>query len=304
MLYRIQRVRLVANIFIVYLKETDWQKLAALHKARASEWTQPFVHRRARRETHPIYDFLFVYYRLSPAKLEEWHPGIGTSLEAADLPKAFSDKYYVHTGDRIELNLKAIDTATHRRMHFALNLAKAVANRPPKFGCFGLHEWAMVYSADSSENIRHAERLPLRLPQDAINEIVRSRPITCSHYDAFRFFTPEAQPFNRIQPTRDTRIELEQCGCLHTNMDLYRWAGECMPWAGSELLWDCFQLAVRARQLDMQASPYDCSSLGFAPICIETTEGRAEYEQEQRAIYEAALPLRQRLIQQLETTLM
>ena len=247
-----------------------------------------------------MYDFLFVYYRLSPAKLEEWHPGIGTALEADDLPKAFSEKYYVHSGNRVELNLLAIDSATHGRITFALRLAKAVTERPPKFGCFGLHEWAMVYSAGDSNDIRHGERLPLRLSQEETNAIVRSRPITCSHYDAFRFFTPEAKPLNRIQPTKDTRIDLEQCGCLHTNMDLYRWAGECMPWVGSDLLWDCFQLAVRARQLDMQASPYDCRSLGFAPICIETAEGRAEYEQEQRAIHEAAIPLRQRLIQQLE----
>jgi hypothetical protein len=98
-------------------------------------------------------------------------------------------------------------------------------------------------------------------------------------------------------------LENEQCGCLHTNMDLYKLATHCMPWIGSELLWQCFKYAVGARQLDMQASPYDCSSLGFAAVQVETPAGKLEYERRQRALSEAAQPLREELIARLEQLL-
>lgn len=82
-------------------------------------------------------------------------------------------------------------------------------------------------------------------------------------------------------------------------MDLYKWASKCMPWIGSALLWKCFQLALKARELDMRASPYDLSSYGYSPVKIETAGGRAEYENKQREISHLAKPLRQQLIHTL-----
>ena len=46
----------------------------------------------------------------------------------------------------------------------------------------------------------------------------------------------------------------------------------------------------------MQASPYDLRALGFAPIAIETSAGRAEYERCQRTFTTRGEPLRERLI--------
>ena len=45
----------------------------------------------------------------------------------------------------------------------------------------------------------------------------------------------------------------------------------------------------------MRASPYDLAALGYLPVKIETTEGRAEYEAAQRELAERAQPLRERL---------
>jgi hypothetical protein len=61
------------------------------------------------------------------------------------------------------------------------------------------------------------------------------------------------------------------------------------------LLADAFELALAAREIDMRASPYDLRDLGFDPIKIETTEGRAEYEREQRSLTARAGPIRERL---------
>lgn len=285
------------------LPDEVWRQKAAEHRERAETWTQPYRARRAAGEMHPIYDFLFIYYRNKPAHLELWHPGPGVGLESAPLGDTFKADHY-----RIESGITAIapdrmPPSTRHRLEMSLQLCRSVSERPPAFGCFGMHEWAMVYQGDSGGEVRHAERLPLRLSQEVTDAFVRSRPVQCTHFDAFRFFNPGAKTFNRVQPRQDTRLDLEQCGCLHTNMDLYKLAAQCMPWVGTDLLWRCFELALNARQLDMQASPYDCRSLGFAPVKVETSEGKLEYERRQRALSESARPLRADLIHRLNTLL-
>jgi hypothetical protein len=286
----------------VYSKD-EWQAIAAQHRQRAEKWTLPYRARRASGQMHPIYDFLFIYYRNKPSQLEAWHPGLGVALEAADLGTHFKAPYYQITGGLTALAPDQMNARTRHRLDMALQLCKAVHARPASFGCFGMHEWAMVYRGDAEGEVRHGERLPLRLSQEATDAYVRSRPIQCSHFDAFRFFSPGAKAFNRIQPTHETRLDNEQCGCLHTNMDLYKLASHCMPWVGSDLLWQCFEFAVQARQLDMQASPYDCSSLGFKAVEVETPAGKLEYERRQRALSHSAAPLRAELIARIEAVI-
>ncbi len=285
------------------LSRTNWQHLAAQHRERAEQWTLPYRSRRASGQMHPIYDFLFIYYRNKPSQLETWHPGYGVALEGATLGTTFKETHYRIDGDIVSLAPEKMSISTRHRLEMALRLCKTVRSRPPAFGCFGMHEWAMVYRGAEKGEVRHGERLPLRLSQEATDAFVRSRPIQCSHFDAFRFFSPGAKAFNRIRPTKDSRLENEQCGCLHTNMDLYKMATHCMPWVGSELLWQCFEFAVGARQLDMQASPYDCRSLGFEAIKVETPTGKLEYECRQRKLSEESHLLRDELITRLETLL-
>jgi len=100
----------------------------------------------------------------------------------------------------------------------------------------------------------------------------------------------------RLQPARATVAEHEQRGCLHANMDLYKWAFKLAPFTPSELVADCFELARDIREVDMRASPYDLRALGFAPIAIETPEGRSDYESHQRTFAARGEPLRARLI--------
>jgi len=126
--------------------------------------------------------------------------------------------------------------------------------------------------------------------------VVESLPVRCSHHDAFRFFTAAARPLNRLQPARADAMELEQAGCLHANMDLYKWACKLAPFTPAELVADAFELAREIRVIDMRASPYDFTALGFTPIPIETTNGRAEYEMHQRAFSRRAAPIRNRII--------
>lgn len=281
------------------LCEAEWRARAAAQLASAEQWTQPYRDRRARGEIHPVYDFLFIYYRSPPSLLETWHPTLDQALQASAPQPSFNLKHYSQHSDQYYLDPAKIDAKARRRLDWQKQLLSATLDRTPQFGCYGLHEWAMVYRGGPAGRPRHEGRLPLRLPQNEIDEIVESRPLCCSHFDAFRFFTPSAMPYNRLEPDQESRMDNEQPGCLHTNMDLYKWAAKAMPWIGSDLLWDCFKYAVRCRELDMRASPYDCSTLGYQAIPIETETGRAEYEHAQRALTAESQPLRQRLIQQL-----
>jgi hypothetical protein len=144
---------------------------------------------------------------------------------------------------------------------------------------------------------RHRE-WPLRLGEKGTDEVVQQLPIRCSHHDAFRFFTPPARSLNLLQPTREDQADLEQGGCLHANMDLYKWSYKLWPWIASELVADCFDLARRVRVLDMRASPYDFRGLGLSAVPIETSAGRAVYATAQRGFAEEGALLRTRLVEQ------
>jgi hypothetical protein len=169
---------------------------------------------------------------------------------------------------------------------------EGIADRPPSFNCLGLHEWAMVYR---SPEIRHSAT-PLRLSPGQIAQFVDGEGLRCTHFDAYRFFTPVAAPLNRLQLTRRNTSEHDQKGCIHVTMDLYKYAYKLAPWSSGELIADAFLLAWEARQIDMRASPYDLTGFGLQPLCIETREGRDEYIELQRKLSLKAEPVRGRLI--------
>lgn len=281
----------------IHLSASEWRGRALAHRQRAERWTVSARANRAAGVPDPVDDFLFIYYPFSFAKLEEWHPALGTALEEdVGLPGRFERKPYRRCGGVVFQDPGTLSPKARQRLAWTRELLVATRDRAPNFACHGLHEWAMTYQG---QDIRHEKTAPLRLPQDEIDGLVESRMITCSHFDAFRFFAPAALPMNRLQPTMLERPEFEQPGCIHANMDLYKWASKSMPWIGSDLLLDCFELALDLRDLDMRASPYDLRAWGREPIEIETPAGRREYERQQRALAGRAADLRTRLIDAL-----
>ncbi|NUT39471.1 MAG: 3-methyladenine DNA glycosylase [Thermoactinospora sp.] len=270
------------------LDRQEWQDRAAAHERRVDGWTAGHLQRRKAGRAHPVEDFLFTYYGQRPGRLRQWHPGAGVLLlEASDYGPG-----YVDVPGGATLDVAAILPKRTALLEYTTALLAATASRPAQLGCFGLHEWAMVYR---TEEVRHSSQ-PLRLPPERIAEVVERRGVRCSHFDAFRFFTEPARPLNVLQPTREAQVELEQPGCLHANMDLYKWAYKLSPLISSDLVADCFALAREIREVDMRASPYDLAALGYRPIAIESPEGRTEYAATQRAFSERAAPLRERLL--------
>ena len=257
-------------------------------------WTAPHQVRAARGEKHPVHDFLFSYYSFRVAWLRRWHPGPDVALAGESAREFLRWPDYRQTPDGVMLDCATLPAHRREFVAWLRDLLTAMQARPPFFGCHGLHEWAMVFRQTPDE-VRH-NAWPLRFAPAELARIVESLPMCCSHFDAFRFFTASARPLNKLQPVRADAPQLEQRGCLHANMDLYKWAFKLAPFTPSELTADCFALARDIREVDMRASPYDLQKLGYAPIAIETPAGCADYEQHQRAFASRGEPLRARLI--------
>ena len=285
------------------LSRDEWSERARAHAARLDVRIQPHLERRLRGEKHPVHDFLFTYYAQRPGALRRWHPGYGVQL--TDAPEY--DAFKGYTNGTVSPDYLAGQRPLVERIR---DLLVATLSRPANLGCFGLHEWAMVYrgnpAATGGENaMRHD--WPLRLGGTGTDQVVDSHRIGCSHFDAFRFFTPPARPLNTLQPGRDDRVAFEQPGCLHAGMDLYKHAFRLTPLIPSDLVADAFELAWDIRVFDMRAAPYDFTGVTldpdgepWAPVPIETAEGKATYVAAQRAFAERAEPIRERLVVECE----
>jgi len=290
---------MLSDTLLTRLPLAEWLEKSRTHLVRAEHYTRATRERRDRGLPHPVEDFLFQYYPYPISLLENWQPGVGVGLEWPESPTPevkFSLRYYTQADGILFADVEKLTEKERERLRWIHDLLVATAGRAGNFACHGLHEWAMVYKG---KQVRHEKTTPLRLPQAEIDGLVESRAICCSHHDAFRFFAQEARPMNRLQPSLERREELEQPGCVHANMDLYKWAAKAMPWAGSTLLLDTFELSLKLRELDMRASPYDLSGWGHGALKIETAEGRKQYEVEQRELAGMAAVLRQRLIDQI-----
>lgn len=292
----------------------NWMAREAAHQVRVRQYSEPYLARRSAGRKHPVEDFLFTYYTQKPGQLMRWHPGDAVVLSGQEAQLRAGWKYYrqLDDGELAAAGLPAgsialafdRDSFLHERLEavrFAGAILQGTALRPGQFGCFGLHEWAMVYRQDKFR-LRH-EYLQLRLGSAGTDRVVEENRIRCSHFDAFRFYTPDAVPLNELAPSRENQRAMEQPGCLHANMDLYKWAYKLSPALPSELVMDCFELSWRIRAMDMQASPYDLEEWGYPAIPIETAEGKAQYVEHQRSFSAEAQVLRARLLEALEPLL-
>ncbi|WP_442922401.1 3-methyladenine DNA glycosylase [Microbacterium sp. Root166] len=279
------------------LTAREWRELEADHEVRADALTLAHRERSSRGERHPVEDFLFTYYSYKPAVLRRWHPGEGVELADAATSRRAEWRWYAAGSLPGSLRVDGVALRGHRDLLVAniTRILRATAGRAAGFGCFGLHEWAMVYRQGE-----HRHPAPLRLGQGPTDAVVEAHELRCTHFDAFRFFTPDAVPRNRVELSRESQAVREQPGCLHAGMDLYKWAIKLGPIIPGDLLLDTFELTRDIRTLDMRASPYDLSAWGYEPVPIETPEGKTAYVRAQRGFTERGQLLRARLLGVIE----
>ena len=277
------------------LSESDWKVRKTVHEQRVDVLIEDYLKARSAHKKQPVMDFLFEYYAFRPSALRRWSPGLGVGLEVGNsngMPELSELK--IEDGVAF-LDLELFPEKRINSTKWILEMLQNTQNKKPMVGCFGMHEWAMVYKASTP---RH-DLVPLRMEPDELVAFVESRPLICTHFDAYRFFTPEAAPMNKFELSRQTFADTEQPGCIHSNIDLYKWAHKLYPWIGSDIILEAFELACEARTIDMQAGPYDLVSHGLEPIKIETEAGRLEYTRAQEAIFEKGKPVREKVIKEI-----
>jgi hypothetical protein len=279
-----------------HLPKADWQHRQENHWQTIAKIVDPYLEKRQHQQKDPVMDFLFEYYSFRPSYLKKWSPGLGVLLNKATKQTAPDITELTITSQGAWLNPTHFPEKRKSSLQWILSLLENSQQKEPSFGCFGMHEWAMVYKADR----RRHDQIPLRMPKEELAAFVESRPLVCTHFDAFRFFTESAKPMNKFNLSREAFNETEQAGCLHTNMDLYKWGFKLFPWVSSDTIREAFLLAVDTRIIDMKASPYDLSSRGMEPIKIETKAGRLEYVRRQREIYQRSIPIREQLISEYQ----
>ena len=192
---------------LVVLDEAEWRARAAAHEARVDALVGDHLARRGAGVKHPVHDFLFTYYSFRPAQLRRWSPGFGVGCLTT------RDGTSSGTQPAPPVEVTTDDVAARRDLVAGIHaLLVATAGRPANFGCFGMHEWAMVYRLAEDET-RHPA-YPLRLGPHGTDEVVETHRIACSHFDAYRFFTAPARPLNVLNPdAHDHRASSNQRAC-------------------------------------------------------------------------------------------
>ena len=272
------------------INEPTWRQHAKAHQEKVDLLTAEWRQHQSSGKKHPTLDFLFSYYNLKINRLRLWSPGPSILLEGEhDGSLLFG--HYSQSKKHCQLNPERYPKQRLKNFKWISQLLKQTSKRTPVFNCYGVHEWCMIYKSDSK---RH-EQLPLRVSTETLNDFVENTPCQCTHFDAYRFFTDDASPLIQHPLSRENQEEYEQSGCLHANMDLYKWAYKLYPFMTGDLLLRCFELAIQCRYLDMQASPYDMSEFNMEPIAVDTSQGREKYISEQHRLKKIADPIRNKL---------
>lgn len=272
-----------------FISEKEALESASRLEAAVDEKLAAYLVQRSNGLKEAVIDFLFEYYAFRPIKLKVWSPGLIAKVEKTPKTKHLLSPFKsVESRNYIQLDTAALTDKRIKHMNWVLALQESIHGKTPNFGCYGLHEWAMLYK---SEEKRHPY-LNLRVSHQVLNETVQQNPLRCTHFDAYRFFTDPAIPLNEDTLSREDVLKHEQGGCIHNNMDLYKWSFKFYPWLPSELIWEAFNLALKARIVDMEASPYDVSDYGYAAIKIETQLGMKDYVQQQKSLANEASKIR------------
>src|SRR5690606_18397578 len=140
------------------LDRPTWSERERAHQEPADALTAAHRRRASAGVKHPVWDFLFTYYSYSPSQPRRWPPGTGVAL--ADAPERIGWRWYSPgtLPDSVVPDPSSFADEKKALADLIERMLRRTAARPGQFGCFGLHEWAMVYREQE-----HRHPAPLRL---------------------------------------------------------------------------------------------------------------------------------------------
>ena len=187
----------------------------------------------------------------------------------------------VDGGPLVTVDLATFRQARGSQLAFTARLLGATAAAPGQFGCFGLHEWAMVFRQDDGRVVTRTGRSGWARPAPTRScGSTRSGAPTTTRSGSSPRRPGRSTP---LQPDRDSQVQMEQPGCLHASMDVYKWAYKLIPMVPSSSAAG----RLRAGQVDPRAGH---ARVAVRPdrariptrVRIETPTGKAEYVAAQR----------------------
>ena len=261
------RRRTVAAVpAVTVLPEPEWRARAAAHRQRMRRFTGPHRERKQRGEKHPVLDFLFTYYS-PPARrgCGAGTPGRGSCCAAVRSTSA--GPATSRRRRRAPRRPRALPRP--RRPPGSSALLAGTAARPAQLGCFGLHEWAMVYRLPGRAAARggrcgSAPAAPTRW----------SSPTRC----AARTTTPSGS-----SPRRPARTSSPEAADQVTTSS----PAACTPaWTSTSgrtswprrarrTWWPLLRAGPRRPRAGHARVPLRPDRLGYSPVPIETRAGRA-----------------------------
>ena len=178
------------------MERAEWERRAAAHAARVDTLVAPHLARRATGAAHPVHDFLFTYY-FRPGACAAGTRGRGTGLLDAAGPRP-------REGVRRRGGQAAHVASQRPLVESRDRLLSATATRPAHLGCFGMHEWAMVYRTPEGE-IRHSA-WPLRLARGHGSGSSSRTGVRCCALRRVPVLHAPARPLNMLsRPAIDRR---------------------------------------------------------------------------------------------------
>lgn len=220
-------------------------------------------------------------------------------------PAVFYNRHIPLEGDDDDDSERRKQLKTIAPFQWYSSILQTTLNSDPVLHCYGLHEWAMQYHPDGAPpppSAKYQSSLNLRVSRETINETVERKGVHCTHVDALRFFAPAAGPLNHhgAELRRTDQLRLEQAGCVHAHMDLLKICLKLQGFVDPALMGDVLEVALAARTLDVEASPYDATAYGAGIVPIETNEGRKMYREKQILLMQRAEHVRRRLLNAYE----
>ena len=203
------------------LAEEVWRARRTAHERRVDELDHAAPRTAAARREAPVEDFLFDYYSYRPGQLRRWHPGAGVTLSGESAHEYLRQPGYVETPDGITLDVDAFLARRGDTVRWVHDLLRRTAERPATSAVSACTSGRWSKAASRR---RTAQRLATTSHAREAGRDRRGARRPVQPLRRVPFLHRAGAAANVLRPARETQHELEQGGCLHANMDLYKWA--------------------------------------------------------------------------------